>query len=90
MREIIMQQINSDPFIKLQHELKAFDLGLEYYQDWLGESAPYQYIVLRRGTHVAYTNTLAGVRKALARERKALKTQDLKQAAELSQLSIFD
>jgi hypothetical protein len=86
----IMQQINSDPFLKLQHELKQFGLGLEYYQEWLGEAAPYKYIVLYRGTHRAYANTLAGVRKALAREKKALKTRDLKEVAELSQLSIFD
>lgn len=90
MLHYILSQINSDPFLKLQHELKQFGLSLELYDEWLGEKAPHKYIVLKYGKHIAYANTLAGVRKALAREKKVLKTDDLEQVTELSQLTIFD
>jgi len=90
LHEHILSQINSDPFLKLQHELKQFGLSLEHYSEWLGEKAPYKYIVLKYGKHIAYANTLAGVRKALSREKLVQKTDDLKQIAELSQLTIFD
>ena len=80
----------SEAFYKAQEELKQFGLYLEDFNEWLGEPAPHKFIVLDiAGHHRAYANTIAGVRKALARETKALKTSDLKQVAELTQLCIF-
>jgi hypothetical protein len=54
-------------FDKLAESLKAHQLYLEYYADWLGEEPPYKYLVLgTNGNHLAYGNTLAEIKAAVA------------------------
>ena len=74
---------------ELAEELKQVGLYLEDFAAWLGEPAPYKFIVLSSaGQHIAYANTLAGVRKALAKEKRIQKRKRLPSREEC-QLSIF-
>ena len=80
---------NSAAFFNAQEELKQFGLWLEDFEAWLGEKPPYKYIVMSlKGAHVAYANTIAGVRKALAKEKRILAGRE--QPPRVAQLSIFD
>lgn len=79
----------TEAFFNAQVELRKFNLLLEDYSLWLGEPAPYKYIVMSlSGGHIAYANTISGVRKALAQEKRILSGKA--EAPKVLQLSIFD
>lgn len=52
---------------QLAEQLKTHQLYLEDFNEWLGEPAPYKYIVLGvTGQHLAYGNTLSEIEQAIA------------------------